>query len=158
MISNYGIHWSADRVDWGSPGPNNEGKLLGGLTPSSHAKPVDFREQRGIYALYSDYELVYVGQTGAGRNRLLNRLKSHRVDHLSERWDRFSWFGVRWVTNQHTLAADTAAAHAPIEDALNIMEAVSIAIAEPRLNLQRGRWGEVTKYFQYWDRDVQESE
>lgn len=32
---------------------------------------------------------------------------------------------------------------------LNIMEAIAIAIAEPRLNLQRGKWGEATQYYQY---------
>jgi hypothetical protein len=32
---------------------------------------------------------------------------------------------------------------------LNIMEAVATAIAEPRLNLQRGRWSETKQYFQY---------
>jgi hypothetical protein len=35
---------------------------------------------------------------------------------------------------------------------------VSIAIGEPRLNLQRGKWGEATQYFQYWDRTAGEEE
>lgn len=71
------------------------GKLLGAASRSSKAHPVDFRVQRGIYALYADYELVYVGQTGSGDDRLFKRLKSHRNDHLSERWNRFSWFGTQ---------------------------------------------------------------
>jgi len=158
VIKSYGIHWHSDRVDWGRPGPNNEGTLLGGRSPSPRTNPVDFREQSGIYALYADYDLVYIGQTGAGRSRLFNRLKSHRFGHLSERWNRFSWFGVRRVTKNHSLAKDAVAANVPIKDALNIMEAVSIAIAEPRLNLQRGRWVSVTRYFQYWDREDEESE
>ena len=53
---------------------------------------------------------------------------------------------------------DTAAVHQTVEAALNMLEAVSIAIAEPRLNLQRGRWGDTTKYFQYWERTEEESE
>ena len=40
-----------------------------------------------------------------------------------------------------------------VEAALNVLEAVSIAISEPRLNLQRGRWGDATKYFQFLDRE-----
>ncbi|MBK5186108.1 GIY-YIG nuclease family protein [Paraburkholderia domus] len=114
---------------------------------------MDFREQRGIYALYAGYDLVYVGQTGAGDDRLFKRLKAHRSDHLSERWDRFSWFGTQWVTVKHYLSNDTAAVHQTVEAALNMLEAVSIAIAEPRLNLQRGRWSDATQYYQYWDRD-----
>jgi hypothetical protein len=146
MIKSYGVHWHIDRVFWGRP--NNQGTLLGAASRSAKAIPVDFREQRGIYALYADYELVYVGQTGAGDDRLLKRLKAHKTDHLSERWNRFSWFGTQWVTTTHQLSTETAAVHQTVEGALNIMEAVAIAIGEPRLNLQRGRWSEATQYFQ----------
>jgi hypothetical protein len=112
---------------------------------------VDFREQRGVYALYADYELVYIGQTGPGKDRLLARLKSHLSDHLAERWNRFSWFGTQGVTTQHRLSTDTAPVQPDMAKALNVLEAVSIAIAEPRLNLQRGRWGEAKQYFQVRD-------
>lgn len=149
MIKSYGLFWKADDVFWGRQ--NNRGTLLGARSKSSNAVPVDFREQRGIYALYGDYELVYVGQTGAGDDRLFNRLESHLTDHLAERWNRFSWFGTQWVTQQHQLSTDTAAIHETMASALNILEAVSIAIAEPRLNLQRGRWGEAKQYFQIRD-------
>ncbi len=57
-----------------------------------------FATSGGVYALYADYELVYVGQTGAGNQRLFRRLRDHKKDHLSERWNRFSWFGTQWVT------------------------------------------------------------
>lgn len=147
MIRSYGVHWHIDEVIWGKPG--TAGSLLGAASKSAKSVPVDFREQRGIYALYANYELVYLGQTGAGDDRLFKRLKSHMTDHLSERWNRFSWFGTQWVTAKHCLSTDTAAVHQTVEAALNIMEAVSIAIAEPRLNLQRGRWSEATQYFQY---------
>lgn len=149
MIRSYGLHWREDRVDWGSQGVL--GTLLGDASRSSKAKPVNFREQRGIYALYADYDLVYVGQTGAGSDRLFKRLKAHRIDHLSERWNRFSWFGTQWVTLAGSLSADTASASESIEATLNILEAVSIALSEPRLNLQRGKWGKATQYFQYMD-------
>ena len=142
------MHWRADRVNWGKQGPKNQGSLLGVASRSAGAVKVDFREQRGIYALYAEYELVYIGQTGAGSDRLLKRLKSHKSDHLSERWDRFSWFGTQWITQAHKLSADTASVASSVEVALNTLEAISIAIAEPRLNLQRGRWGKATKYFQ----------
>lgn len=41
---------------------------------------------------------------------------------------------------------------------LNIMEAVATAITEPRLNLQRGRWGEAKQYFQYLPDSEEEEE
>jgi hypothetical protein len=146
VIRTYGLFWHADRVFWGRQ--NNPGSLLGAASRSSRALSVDFRLQRGIYALYAEYDLVYVGQTGAGSDRLFKRLKAHLTDHLSERWDRFSWFGTQWVTKQHQLSTDTAAVHDSMPAMLNILEAVATAIASPRLNLQRGRWGEARQYYQ----------
>ncbi len=150
MIRSFGLHWRIDRVFWGRP--KVAGTLLGAASRSPKARPVDFREQRGIYALYADYELVYLGQTGAGADRLFKRLKTHKSDHLSERWNRFSWFGTQWVTKANELSTDTDAVDQPVEAALNILEAVAIAIGEPRLNLQRGKWGDATQYYQHWDR------
>lgn len=146
MIQTFGLHWHINKVFWGRQ--NNPGSLRGAASHSQNAIPVEFREQRGIYALYADYDLVYVGQTGAGDDRLFKRLRTHRSDHLAERWNRFSWFGTQWVTLQHRLSTDTAAVHESITVVLNILEAVAIAISEPRLNLQRGRWGEVKQYYQ----------
>ncbi|WP_423415887.1 GIY-YIG nuclease family protein [Hyphomicrobium sp. B1] len=146
MIESYGLHWHIDKVFWGRQ--NNAGSLRGAASRSPSAVPVEFRDQRGIYALYADYELVYVGQTGAGDDRLFKRLKTHKTDHLAERWNRFSWFGTQWVTQQHKLSVDTAKLSATVESALNIMEAVAIAISEPHLNLQRGRWGDSKQYYQ----------
>ena len=156
MIQSYGLHWRTDRVFWGRP--NDAGTLSGAASRSPRARSVDFRDQRGIYALYADYDLVYTGQTGAGNDRLFHRLKAHRLDHLSERWNRFSWFGTQWVTQRNELSTDTATVHQTVEAALNMLEAVSIAIAEPRLNLQRGRWGDATQYFQWWERENADEE
>ena len=150
MIRTYGLHWHMNRVFWGKP--NNPGSLLGTASRSQKARPVDFRYQRGIYALYADYDLVYIGQAGLGDHRLYNRLKSHRSDHLSERWNRFSWFGTQWVTKQGELSKDTASVNLDISAALNLLEYLSISIAEPRLNLQRGKRGTAKQYFQYWER------
>lgn len=148
MIRTFGLHWHVDRVFWGWPGVR--GTLIGCRHVS---EPVDFRYQRGIYALYADYALVYIGQTGARKQRLFNRLNAHRRDHLSERWNRFSWFGTRWVLKKNELAADADGVHIDIGCALDLMEAISTAIAEPRLNLSRGRWGEAIQYYQWWEEE-----
>lgn len=153
MIKTYGLHWAINKVDWGTQGAGNTGTLLGAKTRSKNARTVDFREQRGIYALYADYDLIYVGQAGGGNARLFRRLKEHRNDHLSERWNRFSWFGTQRVTKQNILSVDIQAVNVPFTNALNIMEAVSIAISEPTLNFQRGKWSEAKQYFQPRDQD-----
>jgi hypothetical protein len=95
---------------------------------------------------------------GAGNDRLFNRLRTHKKDHLSERWNRFSWFGTQWVTKAGALSADTAAISDSVEATLNVLEAVSIAIAEPRSNLQRGKWSDATKYFQWFEHEDDDEE
>lgn len=157
MIENFGLHWRAEKVFWGRP--NDSDTLLGARSRSRSARPVDFRYQRGIYALYADYDLVYVDQTGSAQDdRLFKRLKAHRNDHLSERWNRFSWFGTQWVTQQHALSAEAAKIAATVPAALNILEAMAIAISEPRLNLSRGRWGDAVQFFQFTEKDQSEEE
>jgi hypothetical protein len=77
------------------------------------SEPVDFREQQGVYCLYDDnFRLVYLGQAG-GKNdqRHFIRLRQHREDFVSERWTRFSWFGVRQVLNTGNLKAEKTSAH-----------------------------------------------
>ena len=151
MIRSYGLHWHKDRVFWGHQ--NNSGSLMWPASPNG--RPVDFRKQRGIYALYADYRLVYIGQTGsAQKDRLFDRLKSHLRDHLSERWDRFSWLGTQWVIKESQLSVDTAKVSGEISSILNILESTSIAISEPSLNLQRGRWGDCTQYYQLVSPDI----
>lgn len=153
MIYSYGLFWREDQVFWGKP--NKSGSLLGSASQSKKAISVDFREQRGIYALYADYDLIYIGQTGARNgDRLFNRLKTHTTDHLAERWNRFSWFGTEWVKKNHELSSEKDGVHEGIPDSLNILEAVVIAIAEPKLNLQRGKWSKTKKYFQFIDSNL----
>ena len=162
MIWNYGLHWHVDRV-WG---PQYDSRTLYGALSRSAGEDdvVDFSGQKGIYALYADYDLVYIGKTGAGVAGLLSRLRSHRMGRLSERWNRFSWFGTIWVNDNNELEDSRKISdytnfgwNADIQDFrnsfLNILEGVSIAVSEPRLNLQQGNFGkeEIPQYYQWWE-------
>lgn len=49
------------------------------------------------------------------------------------------------------LSAESAVVSQSFEGLLNTLKDVSIAVSEPRLDLQRGKWGEATKYFRWWD-------
>lgn len=153
LIRNYGLFWLRENVDWGGRGRGNEGQLLG-WTGRRNAASVNFRHQRGIYVLYDDnFKIVYIGQTGAGNQRLLVRLRNHRFDHLAQRWSRFSWFGVSPIEAGEVNEAAPIPALA-IGEILNHIEAILIASAEPLLNLQRGRFGEnVERYIQFVDQD-----
>ena len=150
MIQSIGLFWRRDNVFWGRG--NQAGMLLGVPAGNVTAEAADFREQVGIYALYAEYEIVYVGQTGNGNQKLLHRLKQHRSDDLAERWDRFSWFGLRRVLNSGRLSNVNQATHPSLRITLDHMEAILIHAAEPRMNRQGGRFGEaVTRYLQVRD-------
>jgi hypothetical protein len=72
LIHNYGLFWDRDKTDWGWP--KHTGRLLGVKASAKKTKPVDFWIQQGIYALYdSAFNLVYIGQTGAKKQKLLAR-------------------------------------------------------------------------------------
>lgn len=166
IIKNYDLFWHVDRVNWGYKG-TLEGRARGDTGKKEGT--VNFREQKGIYALYSNYELVYIGQTRKGKyGTLFPRLRHHlKVGGLSERWDRFSWFGMLQPLAEASQKAlksqgDTRDLYLPKEFnkvassvAVDMLEAVSIAISEPRLNLQRGKWNKIgaTQYYQLGDKD-----
>jgi hypothetical protein len=154
LFKNYGLFWRREDVFWGRP--KVSGHLAGYLAGAKRSKPVDFREQQGVYILYdSSFAIVYVGQAGRGKNqKLFSRLKQHRTDALADRWERFSWFGIRTVLNSGSLQAEKIGAHSKISDVLDHLEAILIAAAEPKHNRQGGRFGaEVEQYLQHRDDD-----
>lgn len=164
MFRSYGLFWHEDRIFWGWRG--KQGHLYGqemdkatGKTKTT-SRPIDFQYQIGIYALYYNFELVYVGQVGAKTenddkgnkgNTLLDRLKDHRDGHNSERWDRFSWFGLRSVTQSGELTKLRGPLAGITRDQiLNQFEAVMIALSEPKLNLQRGNLKAYATQYSQW--------
>lgn len=149
LIENMGLFWKADDVFWGQP--KRQGTLLGVQAKNVTGSEINFRDQIGIYVLYSDYKIVYVGQTGKGNQKLLHRLKQHLSDALSGRWDRFSWFGTRRVLGNNSLQTPKEAAHPSTEQILNYMEGILIHTAEPPLNRQGGRLKDVIRYLQVRD-------
>ena len=151
LIQNYGLFWSETDVFWGAG--SQAGRLLGVPASNITAQPVDFREQSGVYVLYADYDLVYVGQVGAGSQKLFTRLKQHTRDSLAGRWNKFSWFGIRWVKkSDNKLSAEADGKHSTHSAVLNHIEAILIHSAEPKQNRQGGRFGEdVVQYLQVRD-------
>lgn len=154
LIQNYGLFWQRKNVFWGKPGISGH---LQGHPARSAFTVVDFRYQQGVYCLYDDnFRLVYIGQAGANDNsRLFDRLKQHCSDALADRWTKFSWFGIRWVTKAGQLAAEAQGTHTTSGAVLDHVEAILIAAAEPPHNRQGGRFGdEVQQYLQWRDADM----
>jgi len=149
IIQSYGLRWKEADVFWGAG--SSPGRLLGVPEDETTVIPTDFREQAGIYILYSGNNLIYVGQVGSGKAKLFDRLKQHRKPKspLAGRWDSFSWFGLRRVINQgKALSQETMKAGSPTTImALNHIEAVLIAATEPSMNKKWGKFGGDTKRY-----------
>lgn len=133
LIHFYGELWNPDMIEWGRQGPGGKGKLLGKFKRGKTTHEVDFWEQRGVYALYLDFKLVYVGQVFDGP--LGYRMRTHLTDRFGGRWDMFSWFGASTVRatkcqlpGQRQLRPRTV---------IDTMESVLIAVADPPLNRKR---------------------
>lgn len=151
LFQNYGLFWQLERVKWGASGYGNAGTLEGIRTLSDG--PVDFRDQRGVYAIYDDsFSMLYVGQAGYGNSRLYQRLHQHRSDALVDRWTKFSWFGIDPVRGRSGSKAieQKEPSGAEVKDILNHLEAILIAAAEPRLNRQGGKFGKALQYRQWY--------
>jgi hypothetical protein len=76
-------------------------------------------------------------------------------DHLGERWQRFSWFGIDPVVGKS--GSRCVKEHNPsapdVSEVLNHLEAILIAAAEPTLNRQGGKFGNAEQFFQSWQDD-----
>src|SRR4051794_27744 len=85
-IRNFGVRWNYDYSAWGR------------LRPRSPA--VDFTEQIGIYLLYKNDKLIYVGRSSIGGSRIGARLAHHySYGDNAGKWDAFTWFGFKPVVD-----------------------------------------------------------
>ena len=149
LIRTYGLHWKRSRVHWGG-NRKSPGHLKGYRQGDKHKTPIDFRNQVGIYALYQDYNLLYIGQAGKREQALFGRLRWHRND--DDRWTRFSWFGARYVRKgDHELSAKPNSLSFDLAGALNVVEATFLAIYRPLGNKQSGTFQGADRYLQYHD-------
>lgn len=126
VISSFGMFWQRVLVDWG------RSQRLLGQQPGAAA--VDFAQQRGVYLLYDSREVIYVGR--AVERGLGVRLFEHTTDRLAARWDRFSWFGIRPVSDAGALGDAPPSFSADL--LLPTLEAILIEAVEPRQNRKRG--------------------
>ncbi|MER8911436.1 GIY-YIG nuclease family protein [Mesorhizobium sp. M0854] len=150
LIRNYGLFWRKQEVDWKQ---RRHGRLIGLGERRKSSGRIDFSQQRGIYALYDDtFRLIYVGQAGGKNRRLYPRLRKHAHSVLSERWTRFSWFGICDVDWDAT-ADVRGLREVPDEirtdrvNVLNHLEAILIMAGEPIKNLKGGLFGNDVTHF-----------
>ena len=143
MITHYGLFWSERDVHWGKGGglqgrPSEPLGRRGAPTTDEKKAFSNYQDFVGLYCLYGDGELLYVGETGLGtKNTLFWRLRQHRKGAMSGRWDHFSWFGRKDCNGT-----------ASIKASLGQLEAISIAIINPGFNKKSGTFAGATQVYQ----------
>jgi hypothetical protein len=153
VIRNFGHFWNRELVEWGHQ--RFAGQLLGYVMRNRKPVVVNFREQIGIYVLFTlQREVVYVGQAGSGDRRLFLRLRDHTSDSLRDRWTNFSWFGLRAVNTTNLELSEhqkpESRSVSTNAKALHEIEAILLQLFEPRLNKRGPNWGDDTlEFFQY---------
>jgi hypothetical protein len=144
IIQAFGMYWTRSLIVW-----NAKPVLMG--QQQTGAKPVNFADQRGVYLLYDDRDVIYVGR--ALDQALSRRLYQHTVDRLSSRWNKFSWFGLARVMQDGSLVAEDSRPLSP-EVLVATMEALLIEGLEPPQNRRRGmtseRWNTCRLKTQNW--------
>lgn len=139
IINAFGIYWNRNLVHW-----KTNPDLLG--IQQIGATEVNFKDQRGIYLLYDNREIIYVGQ--AIEQTLGQRLKQHISDRLSGRWDRFSWFGFYSVNDKGHLSDRKKFENIDIQVLSDTLEAILIESVEPRQNRKQGNTLSGMEYLQ----------
>lgn len=149
MITHYGLFWSERDVFWGRQ--KKAGQLLGkpqlaldrrgAPTTAEREQAEDYRDYIGLYCLYGQGQLIYVGEAGLGTtSTIFARLNKHRRGTLAGRWNAFSWFGRADCNGQ-----------ADVLTGLKQLEAVAIAIINPGFNKQSGTFDGAAQVFQQAD-------
>lgn len=143
VVTSFGMFWRRDLVEWKTR-PKLPGMMQIGATP------VNFEEQLGIYLLYDGREVIYVGRFTD--RPLGKRLYEHTMDRFSARWDRFSWFGLRPVSEDGSLGDMPASYDAT--RLLPALEAILIEALEPRQNRKRGDDLAAVEFIQQEDPEI----
>lgn len=147
VIRCLGMYWQRDLVVW-----KNDPRIYG--KQQALSKPVDFGGQRGIYILYDQHTVVYVGRSVD--RPLGRRLFEHTIDRLGSRWNRFSWFGLLDVTDDGKLVE--AQLRVALPSLIATLEALLIEALEPPQNRKRGDDFSVMEYLQDVDPELKERE
>ncbi len=138
LIATYGTFWNPDAVHWGARGRANPARLIGTTWYRGREIEIDVFPGVGVYVLYKDYQVVYVGKAAAETSTLGVRLRDHLTDRLEGRWDSFSFYLVNRVNQVEPRLANAPASRLvePKETAETI-EALLIDLANPPLNRRR---------------------
>ena len=137
-VAAYGLHWERSKVDWQTKHLLGYDAAYDAIDPNPD-QIIDFADQQGVYLLHSWQSVVYVGKTTAREGGLFQRLQNHHQRPAwSGKWERFSWFGIRRVSEEGSIIDGPDSAPKDVVAAL--MESVLIETLRPSFNQQQGNY------------------
>jgi hypothetical protein len=137
FIKTYGEFWSRDNI------LTSKRKIYG--RRRNIALQCNVWDQRGIYALYENFKIVYVGK--ADDRGIGKRLSEHRKGRFSKRWDSFSWFGVQ-AFDKKGEPIPYAGRTSTRSEAIRSLELLAILMSDAPLNRQQGKFPGAEKIWQ----------
>ncbi|MEH2480170.1 hypothetical protein V1282_003527 [Nitrobacteraceae bacterium AZCC 2146] len=136
-IKNFGLRWDRKQAEADGLWGKRRGE-----------DPVNLGDQIGIYTLEKSGKIIYVGKSGIGENPgITKRLYCHTLNNKSDKWDTFSWFGIRPVRATGSLIA-TPKIHMDASAVVGDIETVLIYLLQPRFNLRAGKYRHMIEYKQ----------
>ena len=151
-IGSFGTFWQRDLVDWQA----HSWRLLGrrGLN-KGNLRVADFRRARGVYVLYNDINVYYVGLATSQRG-IGGRLHDHLNDEHWAGWNRFSWFAFDGPDDDTVLDSDgvvrVVQTYTSVElDApvlIRDLEALLLAVTKPMGNISSTNFSEAKEWLQ----------
>src|SRR3954452_23515103 len=100
LVGAYGTFCDRSLIGWGA----HAWRLLGRQGAQRGTLQIaDFRRARGVYALYGDTGIYYVG-LAAGGGGMGGRRKAHTAAPHQWYWSRFSWFAFDGPSETETYA------------------------------------------------------
>lgn len=137
IVKTYGEFWSREGIN------SSKREILG--RRRNNVVRCNMWDQRGIYALYDNFRIVYVGKAddrGIGR-----RLTEHCKDRFRKRWDSFSWFGVQDF-DKRGKPRPYKSVRSTQREAIRSLELLAILMSDAPLNRQQGRFPGAEKVWQ----------
>jgi hypothetical protein len=137
LIKAYGEYWSREGI-------SSRGQEILGRR-KNEKKRCNIWNQRGIYVLYKDFKIIYVGK--ADDRGIGKRLIEHGKGRLKRRWDSFSWFGVSAFDQkgQPVLRKSSTSSRA---ETIRSLELLAILVSDSPLNRQEGKFPGAEKVWQ----------
>lgn len=145
IIKTYGLHWKPNLI-FGNKGLRGRNCFKGRVKHKNKYAEIDFWKTRGIYSLFKDFEVVYVGTVTD--MSLGDRIANH-YKYKGEYWNTFSFFSFSKINfASHTMSTVTDSLQVNKAMVIKTLEAILINTAEPFLNKQETRFPGAVKAYQ----------